>query len=389
MNKLNMIKGNVAAIVACLAAMMVAPGAWAQNTAIDEAASKVISSKMNKAAETLASIDGAKVETINDDNGLPAILVTLDAGIVSSGTNEISEAGKTQLQKLATVLTANKAVAVEVLGHSDNSKWRNTTAQQSVQRNLALSETRARSVANDLKSRGVPDSQIKRIEGKGESEPKADNSTVTGRAANRRVEVFLLASEGMIADAIAESRPAPKEPEAVAETPKPSDSYQYPPRKPKKAAGQVFEKGDFLLFARSSGLDLGITSVSGYSATDFGLNVGAAYFVLNKLALTGELQLNFSKVTNMDAATTFGFGLGARYYLLKALYAGLAVAGAKVSGVEDFQGLFAFELGYDIFLNEHVFIEPALQVSKGVNLSSFEIADPITFGLSFGIGVKF
>ena len=91
----------------------------------------------------------------------------------------------------------------------------------------------------------------------------------------------------------------------------------------------------------------------------------------------------------MDAATTFGFGFGARYYLLKALYAGLAVAGAKVSGVEDFQGLFAFELGYDIFLNEHVFIEPALQVSKGVNLSSFEIADPITFGLSFGIGVKF
>jgi hypothetical protein len=292
------------------------------------------------------------------------------------------------LQKLATTLTENKTIAIEVIGHSDNSKWRNTTAQQSVQKILELSEIRARAIVNYLKSRGVTDSQIKRVEGKGESEPKGDNTTIIGRAANRRVEVFLLAGDQMITDAIAESRPpARKEPEAVAES---RATVQSSPRKPQKiSTGQLFEKGDFLLFTRTTGLDIGYTSVSGYSMTEFDLNFGGAYFVIDKLALTGELQLGFSKATNIDATTAFGIGLGARYYFMKGLHAGLAIAGMKVTGVDDFQGAFAIEAGYDIFLNDRVFIEPGIQVSKEVNLSSFEIADPITFGISLGIGVKF
>jgi outer membrane protein OmpA-like peptidoglycan-associated protein len=379
-------------IALVIVSIVAAGNAWAQDTTVDDAARKVISSQMGKAADALASMDGAKVEPINDDNNLPGVLVTFDAGIVSStGTNELTEAAKTQLSKLATVLVENKTISIEVLGHSDNSKWRNTTAQQSVQKNLELSETRARSVVNYLKSRGVTDSQIKLVEGKGESAPVGNNNTAEGRAANRRVEVFLLAGSQMVTDAIAESRPARKEPEKVVESRQSvSETAQSAPRRPQKeSTDQKMNRGDLMLFARSTGVDIDYTSVSGYSMTDLSIEAGVAYFVLNKLALIGELQVGFSKVTDMDATSSFGLGIGARYYLVKELFAGVRIAGMKISGVDDFHGAFGAELGYDFFLNDHVFFEPALQITKGINFSSFELADGMNFGLSLGFGIKF
>ena len=57
---------------------------------------------------------------------------------------------------------------------------------------------RANAVSNNLKSLGVSASQIKSVEGKGSTEPVADNSTAAGRSQNRRVEVYMYASEAMI-----------------------------------------------------------------------------------------------------------------------------------------------------------------------------------------------
>ena len=48
---------------------------------------------------------------------------------------------------------------------------------------------------------GVSASQIKSVEGKGSTSPVADNSTEAGRKLNRRVEVYMYASEKMINDA--------------------------------------------------------------------------------------------------------------------------------------------------------------------------------------------
>ena len=64
---------------------------------------------------------------------------------------------------------------------------------------------RAKSVSNYLKSLGVSASQIKMVDGQGSTNPVADNATAEGRKQNRRVEVYMYASEQMIKDANAEA----------------------------------------------------------------------------------------------------------------------------------------------------------------------------------------
>jgi len=78
---------------------------------------------------------------------------------------------------------SNPAVAqVRVVGHTDS---KGTDAY-----NQSLSERRASSAAEYLINQGVSPQKIT-SQGKGESEPVADNETDAGRAQNRRVELHL------------------------------------------------------------------------------------------------------------------------------------------------------------------------------------------------------
>ena len=45
---------------------------------------------------------------------------------------------------------------------------------------------------------GVSAAQLQNVTGKGSSDPVADNSTAAGRQQNRRVEVYLYASQAMV-----------------------------------------------------------------------------------------------------------------------------------------------------------------------------------------------
>ena len=90
---------------------------------------------------------------------------------------------------------------VAIYGYTDNTGWKNSTREQSIQKNLELSQARAQSVSTYLMQCGAASSQIKAVEGMGESNPIADNSTAAGRQENRRVEVYMYASQQMIQQA--------------------------------------------------------------------------------------------------------------------------------------------------------------------------------------------
>lgn len=84
---------------------------------------------------------------------------------------------------VAKVKAYNKAVYVEIEGHTDNTG--------SEQYNLSLGEQRATAVRNYLFGGGIPLHAINVIS-LGEKAPVADNTTADGRAQNRRVVVKVL-----------------------------------------------------------------------------------------------------------------------------------------------------------------------------------------------------
>jgi outer membrane protein OmpA-like peptidoglycan-associated protein len=185
-------------------------GAIAGNTAVGAAiggavgagAGAIIGKKMDKAKKEAEAVQNAQVEAVTDANGLEAVKVTFDSGILfSTGSSTLSSTAKSSLFQFANVLKNNADCDVAVQGYTDNAGWKNSTAAQSQQKNLELSQQRAQSVTNYLLSQGVSANQIRSTMGYGESNPVADNATAAGKAQNRRVEVYMYASQKMIQEA--------------------------------------------------------------------------------------------------------------------------------------------------------------------------------------------
>ena len=162
--------------------------------AVGAGAGAIIGHKMDKAKKEAEAVKNAQVEGVKDANGLDAVKVTFDSGILfATNKAELNAASKSSLQQFATVLKENSDCDVAIIGHTDN------TGSDAI--NNPLSVNRATSVSNYLKSLGVSASQIKSVEGQGSTNPVADNSTAEGRKQNRRVEVYMYASQKMIQEA--------------------------------------------------------------------------------------------------------------------------------------------------------------------------------------------
>lgn len=99
------------------------------------------------------------------------------------GSAALSDGARQVVAGWARVLEAYGLSLVEITGHTD--------ATGSAQVNRRLSADRARAVAERLEALGVaPDRVI--FEGRADSLPIADNSTVEGRRANRRVDMRIV-----------------------------------------------------------------------------------------------------------------------------------------------------------------------------------------------------
>ena len=172
----------------------------AVGTAVGAGTGALIGKHMDKVKAQAQAVENAQVENYTDANGLQGVKVTFDSGILfGTGSSTLQTAAKNSLTQFANnVLKVNADCDVAVQGYTDNAGWKNSTAEQSAQKNLNLSQQRAQAVTNYLTSLGVSSSQIRSTTGFGEANPVADNSTAAGKAQNRRVEVILYASEAMI-----------------------------------------------------------------------------------------------------------------------------------------------------------------------------------------------
>ena len=171
----------------------------AVGTAVGTTAGVLIGKKMDKAKKAAEAVQNAQVESITDANGLQAVKVTFDGGILfATGKSDLTAQAKKSLTDFADVLKTYNDADVAIQGFTDNAAWKNSTAEQSVQKNIALSQQRADAVKTYLLGQGVSSAQIRTSEGLGEANPVADNSTAAGKAQNRRVEVYLYASQAMI-----------------------------------------------------------------------------------------------------------------------------------------------------------------------------------------------
>lgn len=164
-------------------------------TAVGGTAGAIIGNKMDKKAAEAAKIKGAEVEKIKDANNLDAVKVTFNSGILFGfNSSALSESSKTSLRDFAHVLKEDPTLDITIIGHTD--KVGTYDANQKV------SNQRAQSVSNYLISNGVLPAQLKAVTGVGYDQ--YDESVSAEQ--NRRVEVFMYASEQMIKDAEASAQ---------------------------------------------------------------------------------------------------------------------------------------------------------------------------------------
>ncbi|KAA9338758.1 OmpA family protein [Hymenobacter busanensis] len=153
--------------------------------AVGGATGAVIGRKMDKQAEELQrDMKNARVERVGE-----GIKITFDSGILfDTNKSDLRAASQTEIQNMATVLKKYPDTNVLVEGHTDNS------GSDAI--NQPLSERRAQAVANYTIQQGVDAARIT-TKGYGSSQPVADNTTMEGKQANRRVEIAIFANEKM------------------------------------------------------------------------------------------------------------------------------------------------------------------------------------------------
>jgi OmpA-OmpF porin, OOP family len=110
-------------------------------------------------------------------------VITLPGDVLFAfNKSDLTPSAQSQLDALMGKLQNADVVSIKVIGHTDS--------VGSDSYNQALSERRASSVAAYLLSQGLDPNKLT-SEGKGKSQPVADNDTEEGRAKNRRVELHI------------------------------------------------------------------------------------------------------------------------------------------------------------------------------------------------------
>jgi hypothetical protein len=107
-----------------------------------------------------------------------------------------------------------------------------------------------------------------------------------------------------------------------------------------------------------------------------------AYYIVRNLALKGGIYLYSSKYGKSDPTTTTAVAIGAKYHFVGGFYGELSYYSTK-SGKYDPVTYGQMNLGYDIYLNEHFYLEPAGYYRIGLNDSNSKLGVMLGFGVVF------
>jgi outer membrane protein OmpA-like peptidoglycan-associated protein len=135
---------------------------------------------MDKQQQALQrDLEAAEVERLDEET----LRINFDSDILFAvDSSTLSSQSKGDLDDFARVMNDYPKSAILIQGHTDSTG--------SEEHNMQLSERRAQSVLNHLLMREVHDSRMAAV-GYGEGYPVSDNSTTSGRQANRRVSILV------------------------------------------------------------------------------------------------------------------------------------------------------------------------------------------------------
>jgi outer membrane protein OmpA-like peptidoglycan-associated protein len=136
---------------------------------------QALEAKLKDARATIAKIAAVK----DDDRGM---VITLQGEVLfKTAKFDLKPAAMAKLDQIAEALKG-KEQPIVVFGYTDN--------VGAPDMNMTLSQNRAQAVRDYLVSKGIPQDLVT-AQGKGPDDAVADNTSVEGRAQNRRVEIVV------------------------------------------------------------------------------------------------------------------------------------------------------------------------------------------------------
>lgn len=167
------------------------------NTEVADARSRADNAQVS-ADRAATSAETARVTAVDATNRADRVNTRVDSLVENLDAYELSrtvtiafklsqsaldDEDRAALDALVAELQGKKGYVLDIQGYTDTSG--------SLQRNIALSDRRARAVYQHLAEKGVPLFRMNLL-GFGEGQPVAENTTRDGRAQNRRVEVRVM-----------------------------------------------------------------------------------------------------------------------------------------------------------------------------------------------------
>ncbi|MBK7877860.1 MAG: OmpA family protein [Planctomycetes bacterium] len=149
----------------------------------------------SRLSELQAKIDGLNrplndIERFEVEGGY--VLMVQDKLLFESGSADLNEKGRTELQKLAADIQSRPHGRIWVRGHTDSDPVsKPSTKEKFPHGNLQLSAARAVEVGAELVQTGKVGARDVVVVGFGQHDPVKPNSSADNKRLNRRVEIFV------------------------------------------------------------------------------------------------------------------------------------------------------------------------------------------------------